>query len=627
MSNNDERTVARISKIFLSEMDVFQKEYDEYEDGYNYLGGNQYKPEIKEWWISQRRPTRAFNLVFPMFNRVLGDFLLNQSPLKPYALPGGTAQIAQVIGQLIENSDEENEARSVRAVWALAGLIKRGFAYTRYSDERHLDGSEVFSVLDEFEVMFDSRAKDYYLDDAEYIIRSRWLTPEQILAAWPEHKSKLKPLMRDRNTPEFWNSISTDTAQIMDNVHYSNEREGKYRVIEFHEMDRRTAEVAFDTRTGNAEIWSLEGKKADIYLRTHPDTKIITRHNQKIKRIINVVPGFNYLLDEKDADIQDGTFDIVPFSAYTYSKRVIDNFGIMRNAKEPQDSFNEWLNESENAVKKASDPGYTMDESKIKNAKEVKQFGRMPGLNILVEEDADINSAIKVNDIGQMPFAAENKVQEKFEFLQKITGITSNMQGRNESKQANASLFAMQVKQSAAALETMYSNWNRSNKRIYNKRIRVMQENYSNERYFLINAKNADTGAVEQQELIINQRIGEMVLNDITLGRYSVIMDTSDRTPMAKTIRFMQKTEIVKMIAEMYGPQAIDPEWWLGESDLGDINKLIARINATLMGQAEQAEQAEAFDITSGLQDLAKKQYEFENADTSKQLEPAEKYK
>ena len=49
----------------------------------------------------------------------------------------------------------------------LARLIRMGVMYPRYSDELQVDCSLVFGNVDEFELMFDSRAKKDFADDAK----------------------------------------------------------------------------------------------------------------------------------------------------------------------------------------------------------------------------------------------------------------------------------------------------------------------------------------------------------------------------------------------------------------------------------------------------------------------------
>ena len=603
--------IARITRTVLADLPTWQKEYDEYEDGYKYLAGDQYKPEVREWWETQRRPARTYNIVFPMFNQVLGDFLLNDQKTRVFPLPSGDPQISETFEDLLDHTNEENDYKYIYAQWALAGIIKRGFIFPRFSNERHVDGSIVFSNVDEFEVGFDPDASDYFLDDARYIYRSRFMTTEEIFRFWPHHKSRLKEFLRNRD--EIITNSDQEVSPLLSNTNFVDERNGKYRVLEFHEFEYRDAQVAINTRTGQAEVITLEGRKLDAFLRFNPDVRIVERPNQKIKVVRSILPGMNYMLDDSESDIQDGTYDIIPYSAYNYAKRAINNFGVFRNAKEPQDSFNEWENTGEDLIKRTTAPGQIMRPEYIDNYKDVELYGRQPDLTIKVNADSNISldQVYKMRDIPKTPFALDAKMQQAYDFFQKVTGVTANQMGLQETKAENASLFAQRVRQAKVALQVMYHNWSRSKRRLDDKKIRLMQENYNGERYFLITTKT-EYGRYDMKKVEINKRIGNVVLNDITQGRYRVIPEDTDRNPTARAVRFMQKTEIVQMIVNWYGPQALDIEWWLSDSDLGDMDKLIQKVNEVMGQQAEAEAEQKALGLGSAMQEMARKQLELE---------------
>jgi len=625
-SYDDAKLLDRIYRIIVTELNNFKDIYDEQENGYNYLAGDQYEHEIKEWWETQLRPTRAFNLTFPVFNRVLGDFLVNDDPMRTFPLPGGSRRTAKDIELLLDhiNSPNENDSKTVIGRWALGGLIMRGYVLPRYSDERHLDGSLVFSDVDEFEVLFDHRAKDYFLDDARYMARSRWMDSDDLYHYWPQHKEKLSKLIKERDRDELWTSLTEAEVMMFDDMDFSNEKEGKYRVVEFHEKVYEKSEVAYNTKTGYAEPFSLEGKKADVYLRLNPDMKIITRNNVPIKNITTVMPGLSFILDNTHrADLQDGSYDMVAFSAYNYGRYAINNFGIFRNAKEVQDSFNEWRNEAEAAAKKEADPQTIGDKSKLDNWQDIENFGRMPGLRMWTKDGANIDEALKgLETTPRTQQTASSKAIEMMlmdaEFLHKVLGITPNLEGMAENAQENASLYAQKVRQAKISLEVMYHNFSKSKTRLYNKIIRIAQENYTTERHFLITKPDITTGQYAQQELVLNKKSGNKILNDMTIGRYQAFASTVEHNPTARALRFMQKREVAALIAEWFGPAAIPPEWLLGESDLGDIDVVIARIYEVLKAQSAQAQQDEALGVTDALQNLTQKQLAMLQPDSPK---------
>lgn len=610
---HDADVVISICNNFVNELPLWSNEFAEYEDGYNYLAGDHYKNNIKNWWVSQRRNTRAYNYIFSMINRLYGDFLQEEERMRVAMLPGGTQRIMEFFNDMIIHIDNQNEAKDKKGQWLLSGLIKRGYQYVRYSDELDISGSTVFSPINEFEVVFDSMASDYFLDTANYIYRSRWMEPREIIRLFTEKRNVLENLFRYRD--QFVQAQSnSELSYYMDHIDFSDEKNGKYRVIEAHQFEYKDAKVAINTITGESNIYSLEGEKDYLFRKINPDYKIVDRPNQKVKTIKIVLPGFGLLLEEKDADLQDGKYDIIPFSAYNYNHLAINHFGIFRNAKEPQDGFNEFLNEEENAIKIVNDPGRTVKPDRILNWKQVEPFGRAPGVDYHVDQDADIDSVLKFNKRPDNPILNQEIAQKRIEYLRDITGISSNMEGTSETSNENASLFAQRVKQARISLETMYYNWTRSKRRLYDKVIAITQENYKSERQIMITVPDPNTGAINYKNYVINQRIGGQVINDISVGKYKIYTDDIDRNPSARAVRFRLKFELATWIVNTYGPAALDVEWLFGDAELGDISQVIERINQIMMANADESEKQTAFAQFNAVQDLAKKQIDLENS-------------
>jgi len=613
--------VTKVTRNYLLEAPLWRKEYDEIEDGYKYLAGEHYSPAKRQWYNTQRRPTRTFNLIFPIFNQVMGDFILNDQKIRVYPKPGGEKEIAAAFEDILDQVNFENDYKAVLARAGLAGLVKMGVLYPRWSDEIQIDGSLVIGEVDEFEVMHDSRAIRDGADDAFYWIRSRMLTKGEILHEWSHHKTKLNEALHDREELGYWGEVSEFMQLNINNPDFLNEMEGKYRVIEYHEVTYKNVDVFTDLDTGQSEIWSLEGKKADIFKKIHPNHKF-SKRNYKYKHINTVLPALNFLLDEKPADLQDGKPDLVMYNAYNYGKRAIKNFGIFKNAKDPQDDFNDWRNQLADLINKAADPGHTYRPEELENPRDVELYGRAPGVDFKVRATAkSLEDAIRRNDIPQLPFGPDQMSQEAADFIMKVTGVTSNLMGQSESRQEPASLFAQRVRQAKVALVVIYSNWQRTKRRLYEKGIRLIQENMPDDQYFLINHPGIKD---EPKEIIVNQRIGNTVLYDLKQGRYGVIAEDMENNPGAKALRFVQKSEVVERVITLFGGAIVSPmaivailDWWLGDSDLGDIDKFInafaAAIQQQVVQQEDQEQKAEAFSTADAMLNLATQAQQLQN--------------
>ena len=613
----------RKSRMWKDSYIAFGDFYDEQEEGYNYLQGNQYSEKKKKLWRDvYKRPVEVYPLVSAPLNQVLGDFYLNKQHTRIYPKPGGTMEIADTYKDLIDHYDYESASDFETGRTVLASLIRMGFFSAEWSDKFEIDGSLVTFNIDEFQIVFDLRAKHDFLFDAVFMGRSLWLDNDQMFEKWPHHKDKLKDYIRDWKDKDVWDHITDDAAWMMGNKDFMDERNGKYRVIEWHEMVTKPTEVAFNVQNGESEIFSLKGdKKRALFFKANPDVQIIEQ-NAKVKEITTFLPGLNFQLEKKDADIQDGIHDIIPLSAYNYSQYRKDAFGMHRIWKSSQDGYNDWTNRVTDILNKAGNVGNIYTPSDFINAFEMHKFGNVPGISAQLKEGKDAQKAFKRLDPPQFPFSEDRMSEKSYEFMFRALGLNPNQMGYSDTKQENASLFAQRVQQGKIALTTVYNNIRRAKQILTQKKIRLIQQNLTFEKYFLIT--NPETG--DQKEFVANMRRGNEIINNRETGEYQVCPDTDDRDPTTKKIRSMERMELARYIVEIYSNPvgaAIDPKWLLEEMPVGDIQELISRIEQIIGMKGQAGQQAEAFDIVNNLMELAKKKGEYEQVGIPAKTAPA----
>ena len=595
-------------------MPVFSKEFDAYEEGYRMLCGDHYTDGEKEWWETQRRPVNVWNIIFPTFNQILGDFLLSLGNDKVYPDNFGSAFMAEAFNKVIDRIEIDNDFKSEMGQTLLAGLVKRGWVYSRYSNERSLNGSVVISNIDEFEIMFDSRAKGYYLEDARYLIRSKWLTTDQIFAAWPEHRGQLKQLLIDKEQSSFWDGVSSFQYSAMNDKNFVDFEDGKYRVLEFHFKSEGAGQIAYNAETDESYSVNLEGKKADQWLAANPGFELIEIPNQERIQVDELLPGLSFFLNRREADIQDGHWDYTPFSAYNYGKKTLEHFGVLKNAIGPQKDFNDTRNRIADILNKTANPGSIVNLSKIENARHVANHGGETGLQIQAKPDADINEVYKANNPPNINIGQLNYEEKAMTLISKIVNLTENMSGETQTGNENATLFANRVQRAHVAFAPVVKNRNRTISRVKNRTIRLIQENYDSHEYWMFS--NPLKGGVEQEfDITIINRI----LKDLRTSEYFVYASAEDINQTTRALKFMQKTELVQMIGQMLGPLAIEYRWWLEDADLGDIEELIRQIETVLQQQVETQENAAAAQEMNMLMDAAQKRLALEGAAASQQ--------
>jgi hypothetical protein len=179
--------------------------------------------------------------------------------------------------------------------------------------------------------------------------------------------------------------------------------------------------------------------------------------------------------------------------------------------------------------------------------------------------------------------------------------------GRKESANEPASLYAQRVAQAQVKFAVPSYCLNSVKKRLNEKMLYCGQSNIPSNKMFLI----TDQKTGSSRELYVNLQMGDQVMNDLNAGEYQVTIDIANMNPTAMLVRNERKQEIVDRLATLLGPmaaQAIDWEWYLGDTDLGDMTKQIERINQVLGVAAQAQGDQQALATGNAILDTAAKQ-------------------
>lgn len=591
----DERLVM-ITKCFMNELTQFHKEYEEMIKGYNLLMGDHYTPAQVAYYKSLKRPTNVWNLFMPVFNHVVGEFIATKSRLRIYGYNGGNATVAKMVEQVCQNIMLNSDYKTEMIGTYVEGMIKRGWSTLEFTDRQELEGSILVSNVRNFEVMFDSSGIRADGMDQRYQIRSRWMDTSEILSVWPQHRNELKGMLLDKNISRFESNAQEDNTSSWQDVEYVDQRNGKYRVIEFQWKDIRDADVLYDPVTNDMEALPLDDVKRKLIRRANPNWQIIGKKDVPITMTTYVIPAASFFLDEYENPVQDNQFNYFSFSAYSaYAPNALNNFGLTKNGQGPQMDFNESMNRKLDVMNKASNAGVMMKPDAIKNFNAIHNRTSQPGIEILVKSGHRFDDVYKPMETQKFPFSEKNAADDSFNLFHKILSITENLRGETQTAQENASLYAQRLQQAQKALLPINSAFQSMETRLWNRGIKMIQRFYTTERVIPM------MGRKEAEFITINKPVGDAILNNVTLGKYMIFPSTETTNPTIQQAKFMMKRELVMSLSELFGPQlagiAIDFDWYLEDVDLGDLTGLISRLKQiqTMLagGVAQQNAQAE----------------------------------
>lgn len=104
-----EKICTRVNKVWKNESKRWAPEFDAYDKGWPFLGGEQYSKIQPTYFEKIRRPANVFNLTLPIFNQLFGEFLLTQTREKVHPFKSCTKEIAEIFEDVLDQIAIEND--------------------------------------------------------------------------------------------------------------------------------------------------------------------------------------------------------------------------------------------------------------------------------------------------------------------------------------------------------------------------------------------------------------------------------------------------------------------------------------------------------------------------------------
>jgi hypothetical protein len=553
------------------------------------------------------RPTNVWNLIFPNFNKFLGDFYLSQNRIRVLPYIGATSDAARLFEELCEDTRMRSDDVDESAFTTMDGFNRRGWWSVFWTNELHPEGSPVIRNVDQFEITFDPKALHRAEVNGKYLFRSRWMNKEQIISKVPHLRTELSTIMqswKDGENITSWNDPFAE--KMIRDRDFVNEDGSEYRVIEAHEFvwDRRDV---VESPEGDREIVNLEGKKRDLFMRVRQRQGYeVLEEDAKVKQVSVIIPGLSYMISQDEAELQDEVFDYISFSPYRFGNLAINHFGLMENSIGPQDEFNDSRNRLQEILDKSANAPILTKPSKILNYPILKKRGARPGVFIEFEDDAQFEDAFKQADIPKIPFAFANLSDTAYTLLSRIMGITENLRGETQTSHENASLFAQRVREAVKSYVPIQRSYYNSERMKYNKVIKYFQKYCGMDRFWELITADPMRGGM----LALNVQLGEQIINDIGSGTYKVCPITDDQNQSMKQMTFTEKTTLISMIYQLFGQMAqvgVPIRWWLQDAPFANMETVIQGLETLQKTVAAGMGANSAMNTAAGILDLAGK--------------------
>jgi hypothetical protein len=535
----------------------------------DYFEGKQWSDTDLAKLRLEKRPALTLNRIKPLVMLVLGYFLNNRTDIGYLPASDGTgiAAIAETLTNLAKDIDERNQVRYVDTERYLDGLLTgRGFIDHRMDFETNAFGDVKKKAKDPFSIILDPDGETYDPAEWQFVFEQRWTDMDEIehfygrqaarivspfitgngivgdlpgtytssdmefLAPWRGFGGNLAnsryPFAKGFSWQD-WVDPYRKTVRLLDAQHY-------VRTWRWHFCDLETGD-----RSPVPDNWTADRVQRAIQFAAQNGQQIMLQQlSVKRLRWTHMI-GDTIVFDDWSPY---ETPTIVPFFPYFRRGRTK---GMVEDLLDPQDEVNVRRSARLNIIGRTANSGWMVQKGSVdpRMMQEMRTGGGRPGL--VVEWDGK-GGALNAPQQITMPNNTtptrelEHEAQSDLEY---IAGINKAALGQQDSANASGRALLARQNQTVVGLELFQDNYHRSKRLDAKKTLEMVQKFYTNTRIIRVEGENK----MNPVSMTINQVTAQGIVNNVSLGRYDVVLDDSsleDSFLAAQFQELMQMREV-----------------------------------------------------------------------------------
>lgn len=537
----------------------------------DFMEGKQWSAEEIQNAEDEGRPWLTLNKIAPLVRLVLGYHRQNRldNRFLPTDDASATAATAEILTKIIKQISINNKEPYVDTEVFLDGIMGgRGYYDWRLDFERN-DFGEIRGVAkDPFTIRPDPDADQYDPKAWGYVFEGRWWNLDEIEFTFGRRVSQLvSPLIVsggyrggvpsdildfvEERTPwrtfggqqigQFASGFGSIESYIASTV---DPYRKNIRVVDCQHYLRVMQRCIVDLETGDREPIPENFSQAqvakmmqfcamDYAARGVPmPLRVEWRPMRRVRWTTMVGDIVVY-----DQWSPYESFTIVPF--FPYFRRGKTR-GMVDDLIDPQREVNKRRSSQIDILTRIAHSGWTWEKNSLDEEEKIKieEHGGAAGLNIEYKG----NKSPERIQPGQMPTGIERLEQAATLDLKEIAGINDSALGQVDRVQSGRAIEARQ-KQSILGLEMYMDNMRRTKDLCGEKKLEMIQNNYTEPRLFQIEGHG---GLWNTLGINSRQATGE-IINNVTVGKYSIVVDA---TPLAATYMASQFEELLSLVKE-----------------------------------------------------------------------------
>lgn len=562
----------------------------------DFYEGRQWTAEDLRKLQDEKRPALTINKIRPLINLAMGYHLNNQTHDR--FMPGhdgtGTAEIAAALSAVTQQIDEMNESQFIDAEVFLDGLLTgRGFYDIRLDFSKNALGNVAVTAQDPFATYLDPDGDKYDINSGNYASTSRWVSIDEIYHHYGQMAADwVRPLVGGMSAMAMPGGIYNDGIEITPWRNFGGDQFDRgvwgvftdqlydwvdtyrktVRLIDMQHWQQTNRWFFVDMDTGDQKAipdsWdSARIERVMMWAQQERMPLVVQRKSVRRLRWTHLI-GDIIVFDEWSPY---DSMTLVPY--FPYFRR-----GMTQGMVEPLIDSNREINvrrsARQNIVGRSSNSGWMVPEGGLtpEELENLEKNGGRPGF-ILKYKTLGPNgttlSEPKQITPQQTPISIAELEKESASDLPEIAGINKASLGQVEQSNISGRAIKARQQQTVIGLEGFMANYRRSKRMMGSKKLELIQGYYTEQRIIRVTGKGRSPAQV-----VINQKTAAGIVNDVTLGQYSVKVD---ETSLSESFLEGQFNELMTMKA---AGMPIPDEFVVEASSLGRKEELLAMMQA-----------------------------------------------
>jgi len=513
-----------------------------------YYRGEQWEQTDIDALDAEGRPHLTINTILSTVNTILGEQSSKRADVMFKPRRNSSDEVASVLTKLYMQISDNNQYDYLESQVFADGIIQdRGYFDIRMNFDDHIEGEVQITAEDPLDILPDPDAKDYDPTTWNEVIKTKWLSIDDIEQQYGEEKADRLRIIAENG--EHLSRDSMDLEELRDS-NYGDVGEGAYgsgevedkrsiravRVVErqhrklvltSHFVDQKTKDMRIVPESWDEERTELFAKEYGLGML-----------KKLIKKVRWTITADQVVLHDDWSPYKD--FTIVPYFPYFRRGKP---FGMVRNLLSPQEQLNKISSQELHIVNTTANSGWVVETGSLNGmtSDDLQERGAQTGL--VLEYNRGSNPPQKISP-NQIPTGLDRIGQKAANNIKEISGVSDSMLGQDN---AEVSGVAIQAKQNRGQIQIQVplDNLARSRMFVAQNIMCLIQSFYTEER--VIQITNDDDPMKPREEMVLNQMTPEgEVVNDMTLGEYDVVIstmparDTFDESQFAEALQLRQ---------------------------------------------------------------------------------------